>query len=140
MKALVLEVGGRHLLGVGAAGLALLSALPTDERARVIAQVVPRLPAPQEGAAKQLGCDCAVAQAYGAAVVHETLSLGVSAVGLAFRDTLGQPAGALSVAALSHHMNAQRVRQIADLPQNGCAEVQRRLHREHLDGWKSGAA
>ena len=139
IRALVLDVGGRRPLGVGAGGLALLAAVKEDERHQIIERVGPKLHAFGGMTAEDLERACVLTHDNGAAVIHDTLSLGVSAVGLAFFDGLGQPVGALSVAALSHRMTGERVKRIAELLKDGRADVERRMNRKHLNGWKTGA-
>jgi DNA-binding IclR family transcriptional regulator len=137
IRALVLEVGGRRPLGVGAAGLALLAAVQEEERQQIIQRVSPKLRTYGGMTAADLEKACIRTREEGLAVIHDTLSLGVSAAGLAFFDGLGQPVGALSVAALSHRMTAKRLQRIAALLKDGCADVQRYMNRKHLNGWKS---
>ena len=138
IRALVLDVGGRRPLGVGAGGLALLAAVGDEERHQIIERVGPKLKAFGGMTAGDLERACIRTRNEGAAVIHDTLSLGVSAVGHAFYDALGQPVGALSVAALSHRMTGERVRRIAALLKDGCVDVQRHMNRQHLNGWTTG--
>jgi DNA-binding IclR family transcriptional regulator len=139
IRALVLDIGGRRPLGVGAAGLALLAAIEDDEGRQIIERVGPKLHAFGGMTAGDLERACVRTRKEGVAIIHDKLSLGVSAVGLAFFDGLGQPVGALSVAALSHRMTGERVKRIAALLRDGCADVARHMNRKHLNGWKTGA-
>lgn len=139
IRALVLDVGGRRPLGVGAGGLALLAAVKEDERHQIIERVGPKLHAFGGMTAGDLDRACELTRSHGVAIIHDTLSLGVSAIGLAFFDGLGQPVGALSVAALSHRMTGERLKRIAELLKDGCTDVERRMNRKHLNGWKTGA-
>jgi DNA-binding IclR family transcriptional regulator len=139
IRALVLEVGGRRPLGVGAAGLALLAAVNEDERHQIIERIGPKLSVFGGLTAGDLEHACEKTREQGTAIIHETLSLGVSAVGHAFCDELGHPVGALSVAALSHRMTGERVKRIAELLKDACIDVQRHMKRHHLNGWKTGS-
>ena len=135
IRALVLDVGSRRPLGVGAGGLALLAALSDEERAEVIERVSPRL-SPFRGVTPSvLERASGRARQEGFAIIQDTVNLGVSAVGHAFRDGMGQPFGALSVAALSHRMGRERLRRIGALLQESCLEVERRLKLPGRNGW-----
>lgn len=138
IRALILDVGGRRPLGVGAAGLALLAAVETEERTHIIERVAPKLSSFGGMTAADLERACISARKDGVAVVQDTLSLGVSAVGCAFFDAIGQPVGALSIVALSHRMTRERMRRIAELLKDACSQVQRRMNLQHLNGWKAG--
>jgi DNA-binding IclR family transcriptional regulator len=140
IRALILDVGGRRPLGVGAGGLALLSAINDEERHQIIERVGPKLSQYGGLTIGDLERACVQTQeAHGTAVIHDTLNLGVSAVGRAFFDALGQPVGALSVTALSHRMTIERVERISQLIDDACKRVQRHMNRRHLNGWSTGA-
>ncbi|MGF6937300.1 DNA-binding IclR family transcriptional regulator [Paraburkholderia sp. UCT70] len=115
IRALVLEVGSRRPLGVGAGGLAILSAIGDEERAEIIARVAPGLSAFGKLSAEDLAEACARSREIGAAVIQNRVSLGVRAVGVAFRDSIGQAVGALSVAALTQRLNQRRTNQVAEM-------------------------
>lgn len=127
IRALVLEVGSRRPLGVGAGGLAILSAIEEEERLRIIERVAPALPGFGQLDAHALALACEKARAEGKAVIRNRVSLGVTAVGVHFRDSLGQAVGALSVAALSQRMGPQRVEQIDLLLRGAVRFVEARL-------------
>ncbi|MEJ7932433.1 IclR family transcriptional regulator [Ramlibacter sp. AN1015] len=139
IRTLVLEVGSRRPLGVGAGGLAVLAAIDTDERQEIIERVSPLLPqfAGLDTAALERACE--EAQQFGAAVVRGTVNLGVSAVGVAFRDPLGQAVGALSVAAMAQRLPARRMREIARQLQAACRGVEQRLRAHKRGGWQAGS-
>ncbi len=124
VRALVLEVGSRRPLGVGAGGLAILAAIEADERDDIIERVAPALPGFGDLTAEGLRAACIEASLVGAAVIQNRVSLGVRAVGMSFRNSFGQPTGALSVAALSHRMSEQRVHTINALLQDAVGVVE----------------
>lgn len=138
IRTLVLDVGSRRPLGVGAGGLALLTALNDDERAEVIARIGPKLTSFRGVTPAFLERASVRARQEGMAIVQDTVNLGVSAVGQAFRDGMGQPLGALSVAALSHRMGRERLRRIGELLREGCLEVERNLAMHRRNGWQYG--
>lgn len=138
IRTLVLEVGSRRPLGVGAGGLALLAALDDQERAEVINRVGPKLGSFRGMSIEVLEKTSARARLEGFAIVQDTVNLGVSAVGHVFRDGMDQPLGALSVAALSHRMTRTRLVQIGALLKDSCAEVELRLRSVRSNGWHFG--
>ncbi|VCU68136.1 HTH-type transcriptional repressor AllR [Pigmentiphaga humi] len=138
IRTLVLEVGSRRPLGVGAGGLAILAALGDEERAEIIERVGPNLEAFGHLSAEALAEACAATRERGAAVIDGTINLGVTAVGHHFRDGMGQPVGALSAAALSQRMTAPRIRAIAELLRTACGEVEQRMRARKRAGWLAG--
>lgn len=139
IRTLVLDVGSRRPLGVGAGGLALLAGMQEDERRQVLERVAPKLPDFAKLTVEDLEKACAVTRNRGASVIQDTVNLGVSAVGRAFRDSTGRPIGALSVAALSHRMPSQRLARIAELLKDACTDLERRLGEQRRNGWETGA-
>ena len=140
IRTLVLEVGSRRPLGVGAGGLAVLAAIDEDERAEIIERIAPSLDAFARLTADGLRASCVEALEQGAAVIQDRISLGVSAVGMPFRDAMGQPAGALSVAALTQRMPMRRILDIAALLRSACADVEKKLRSARRGGWQAGRA
>lgn len=124
IRALVLEVGSRRPLGVGAGGLAILSAIDDEERADIIERVGPSLSAFGKLSTQDLADACVQARALGAAVIQNRVSLGVKAVGVPFRDSMGQAVGALSVAALSQRLSQRRIAQVADMLRSATQSVE----------------
>jgi DNA-binding IclR family transcriptional regulator len=138
IRTLVLEVGSRRPLGVGAGGLAILAAIDDDERAEVIARVAPGLYPFGKLDARGVAEACLRTRERGISVIQDKINLGVSAVGHPFRDSLGQVIGALSVAALSQRMTRSRIRQIGGLLHDACADVEKRLRGQMRAGWRAG--
>lgn len=130
IRALVLEVGSRRPLGVGAGGLAILAAIDEEERLRIIERVAPALPGFGQLDAGALTEACEATRTTGVAVIKNRVSLGVTAVGIAVHDSLGQPVAALSVAALSQRMGPQRIQQISDQLALAVRQVQARFLKE----------
>lgn len=140
IRTLVLDVGSRRPLGVGAGGLAILAALNDAEREEVLERVEPFLSQFGQLTAKAVAEACVEARQRGAAVIDGTISLGVTAVGYSFRDTMGQTVGALSVAALSQRMTTQKIDEIAQRLRAECAAVEMRLRSPRRVGWTAGTA
>ncbi len=127
IRTLVLQVGSRRPLGVGAGGLAILSAVEPDERDRIIVRVAPALKAWGRLTARALTETSIEAHDAGVAVVRDVVTLGVTGVGVPFRDPRGQLIGALSVAAMSQRMTPRRVQRIAQSLKVATIEVERKL-------------
>lgn len=115
IRTITLEVGSRRPLGVGAGGLAILASCPEEERERILRVTAARLPdfgnlnvALQRDAIEQ-------ARHAGYALVRNRVTLGVTALGMPFHDTMRRPIGAISVGAIDSRMREQRRRQIAQL-------------------------
>jgi len=129
IRTLTLEVGSRRPLGVGAGGLAILSAIGDEERSEIIQRIAPQLAAFGKLTAEDLAEACEQARSLGAAVIQNRVSLGVKAVGLPFRDSIGQAVGALSVAALSQRLNRRRTQQITELLREATRSVEMQLRK-----------
>lgn len=127
IRTLVLQVGSRRPLGVGAGGLAVLAAIAGEEREAIIERVEPALPAFGKLTAAALRQACEETARSGVAVIQNRVSLGVTAVGAHFCDSMGQAMGAVSVAALSQRMTAARVRRIALQVRAAAASIEQRI-------------
>jgi DNA-binding IclR family transcriptional regulator len=127
VRTLVLQVGSRRPLGVGAGGLAILSAIGAEERERIVAHVTPALKAYSKLSARALTEASLQAHDSGVAVIRDVVTFGVTAVGVPFRNATGQPIGALSVAAVSQRMTVRRVQRISQSLKVATAEVERKL-------------
>ncbi len=138
IRTLVLDVGSRRPLGVGAGGLALLAALDDEERSEVIERIGPKLSGFHGVTTSFLERASTRTRQEGVAIVQDTVNLGVSAVGQAFRDGMGQPLGALSVAALSHRMTRSRLLHIGTMLKDGCTDIEKRLRVHRRKGWHYG--
>ena len=124
IRTLVLQVGSRRPLGVGAGGLAVLAAIAPEEREAIIERVAPALPAFGKLTDAGLRLACEETARAGVAVIQNRVSLGVTAVGAHFCDSMGQVMGAVSVAALTQRMTAARVRRIAQQVRAAAAQIE----------------
>lgn len=127
IRTLVLQVGSRRPLGVGAGGLAILSAFEPEERDQIIQRVTPALAAYRKLSAKALTEASIQARESGMAVIRDVVTLGVTGVGVPFSSPTGQPVGALSVAALSQRMTPRRVQRIGLSLRTAVTQVERSL-------------
>lgn len=117
MQVVSTTVGGRHPLGVGAAGLALLSAHPVEEIEQIAERLAPRLRSfagMSVSALLQLALN---ARARGYAVVGNYAVKGVLGVGLPICDRQGRLKGAISVSSTVERMSLKHQLAIAKLIQ-----------------------
>ena len=129
IRTLVLEVGSRRPLGVGAGGLAVLAAIAEEERTEIIERVAPMLPAFGRLTPKALSEACELSHEQGVAIIENKVSLGVTAVGAHFCDSMGQPIGAISVAALSQRMTTARVRSLSERVKLAARQIEEKLRQ-----------
>ena len=112
VKTLVVEVGNRRPLGIGAGSLAILSALPPEEAEAAITQNEDRVAGFEDMGADRLRRLAARARAEGKASLPVIGIPGVHALAVAVRTPGGRPIAALSVAAIRSRMTAQRQSEI----------------------------
>jgi len=104
-------IGDRHPLGIGAGGLAILSALSDSEIATVRKAVGPQLRR-YRLTQSELMERVARTRERGCAVDEGTAALEVTAIGMAVRDHVGAPAGAIFVASIRSRMADARLREV----------------------------
>ena len=122
IKALPLHVGIRRPLGVGAGGLAILSAMEPQQAREVMRANAPRYPA--YGGIDLDFLTQAVAQArrQGWSTISKATP-GMTAIGAAIRGPSGEPIAALSITAISSRMSPERRGVMAKLLLRQCEEV-----------------
>jgi DNA-binding IclR family transcriptional regulator len=111
VKTLVAEIGTQRPLGIGAGGLAILSALPEHERTRIISSNAVRVLQFGSSAGKLASAvRRARIEGYVSSAAHGVK--GVISVGLPILDPLGRPLAALSVTAIADRMLKSRQREV----------------------------
>ena len=113
IKALVLQVGGLRLLGVGSAGTALLATLEDGELEGFHVRHKAELP-PERNSLSHLKRQVTQMRRQGYAFTDNLVAEGVSGVGMNFEVTSGTYA-AISVGAIRSRMQDERRAWIADL-------------------------
>ncbi|MEY2619894.1 MAG: hypothetical protein RL522_2896 [Pseudomonadota bacterium] len=111
IKALTLDVGVRRPLGVGAGGLAILSALPPAEAEDIITDQAERYPKLSSLSVERVRAAVAEGRERGYAFLDGAVHPGTAAVGVII-PTL-TPMAALSVAAISSRLDEARRQEIA---------------------------
>jgi len=135
VQVLAVTVGHRQPLGVGAAGLALLAALPPGESDEVIAQNEQALRAYGGMTVAQMRRLVENTRNRGWSVVGNAAVPGVLGVGVALCDAGGYPRLAVSVSSLISRMQAARQHNIADLIRAQLAQDEMRTQRWALPGF-----
>lgn len=115
VQVLVIQVGTQQPLGVGAAGLALLAALPDDQVAAVMAANEAVLARYGGMTAARLRGLVRSTRERGWSVIGNHATSGVLAVGLAVPDAQGRPVAGISVASTQIRMTRERQHRIAQL-------------------------
>lgn len=113
VQILVIEVGTRQPLGVGAAGLALLAALPDREVQGIVQANAPVLAAYGGMTPERLELLVRATRERGWSVVGNHATRGVLAVGMAVRDAGNMPVAGISVATTMARLPRQRQQLIA---------------------------
>ena len=108
VKLFTVAVGDRRPLGIGASGMALLSAFPESEIRRVISSQAARLPSHGEPDIDLLIARLLKAKRDGFAVRDHPKYEGIRAVGMPVFDFEGRPIAALSVSTLTARLTGQR--------------------------------
>lgn len=109
IRVFTLQIGSRRPLGLGAGGLAILSAVPDEERLALLDRVAERIASDHDFSEKALRDSLAAARRQGYALIRNRITPGVTAIGMPFRNTLGQVVGAISIAAINSRMTPARV-------------------------------
>ncbi|WMD23816.1 helix-turn-helix domain-containing protein [Achromobacter seleniivolatilans] len=134
VQVLAVTVGHRQPLGVGAAGLALLAALPPGEAEDVVAQNEQALRAYGGMTVVQMRRLIESTRDRGWSVVGNAAVPGVLGVGVALCDAGGYPRLAISVSSLIDRMQAPRQRSIAELIRTHLAQDEVRMQRWAMPG------
>lgn len=133
VRVLTLDAGSRRPLGLGAGGLAILAALPEEERQPVIDSVASAVFAQGVMTRASLSASIDEYQRNGYAQVRNRVTLGTSAIGVHVGDILGRPIAAISVAAIDSRMDRQRIAVLAKQLQGMARQIQHTLRKDVID-------
>lgn len=126
-----LQVGSRRPLGLGAGGLAILAALPPDEAERLIARVGARIEKDWNFPVAVLRRSLQDNRREGFSLIRNRITPGVTAVGLSFRDSLGQVLGAISIAGTNARMGPKRLEALRLSMAGARRRIEAILHGHH---------
>lgn len=127
LRVVTLQVGSRRPLGWGAGGLAILSALSQDEQRSILGRVASRIELQWGFPVDLLEASLADASRTGRAVIRNRVNPGVTALGMPFRDSLGQVVGAVTLAAANARMGAERLARLTELLTRARQDVRKTL-------------
>lgn len=109
VRVVTLQIGSRRPLGLGAAGLAMLAALPHEQAEEVLAAVMGVIERDWRFPEADLRASLELAREQGHAVIRNRITPGVTAMGHPIDDSLGQVFGAVTVAGPNARMTARRL-------------------------------
>jgi DNA-binding IclR family transcriptional regulator len=115
IKTLPMDIGSRRPLGCGAAGVAVLAALPDAEAELVLAQNMPRLAAVHGVTAEQLATALAACRAERHVAFPEDAQRRMTGVAVAMTDRRGRPQWAIAVTSIAERLDAARQAEVAAL-------------------------
>lgn len=107
-RVLMLQIGSRRPLGLGAGGASILAALDVDEADFLLPRLSIRMALENELRDDSLDALVRQTRESGYSIIRNRVTRGVTAVGISFADSLGQPFGAITVAAVNARMTAQK--------------------------------
>lgn len=122
-----LLAGDRNPLGIGAAGLALLAAMPPAQADAALRRLQPALVARLNSPAAVLAADVALARQQGWALNPGRVIAGSWGLGVAVLWPDGRPAAALSVAAIEARLPPDRQQWVVALMQEEARRIEARL-------------
>lgn len=132
IRVITLHIGSRRPLGVGAAGLAILSSLPENEIERTVESIEERLQSFNRLTVKNLYTDIADTRERGYAVSGNRVTLGVTGIGVAINDANGRAYAAISVATVNQRMPKERWSKVAKLLQKQARHIEGSMRRPSL--------
>ncbi|MBL8839041.1 MAG: IclR family transcriptional regulator [Alphaproteobacteria bacterium] len=140
IKTLTLEVGGRLPLGVGAGNLAMLAGLSDDDVARALERTAPQVARYPNLDIGRIRAVVEAARRHGHTFVETLYIPGMSAVGVAIAGRDGVPIAALSVAAITSRMRAERRANVIAWLKSEARAVEAALNQTGGDGGLRRAA
>jgi len=127
IRTLEINVGDRRPLGVGAASLALLAALPEDEARDVVDHLIGHRPDCARLGAAWFRAEIARTRRDGFACIRNMSVKGMWGVGVPIRGIGGDPVAALSIASITERMQPTRRQELARLLHLEAERVSRAL-------------
>jgi len=130
IRVLTLEVGGRRPLGLGAGGLAILAALPDEERNEMTGTVRPLIGSQWDFSEDSLDRSIERTRRNGFAVIRNRITAGTTAVAVHVSDNLGRPIAALTLAAVNARMGDARIERMHALLKDAARNIEQLLGAE----------
>jgi DNA-binding IclR family transcriptional regulator len=136
IRVVTLEVGTRRPLGAGAGGLAILAALPHDERTEVLGRIAPALETDWGISRAALDASIDHADAEGYTLIRNRVHAGISAIGYPIRNPLGRPMAAVSIAALNSRLTDLHIPAVVGHLKQAALRLEKELARVRSLPWK----
>ena len=129
IQVLSIEVGARRPLGVSSAGIAILAALPAPEARRIVSDNEVRFTGYRTTAALALD-QIAVTRKRGYCLHHTGLVHGTRAISTTIRAFDGQPAAAITIAAVRSRLGPRREDEVVEVLKRASMAIEETLRRE----------
>lgn len=131
VRIIPLTVGSRRPLGLGAGGLAILSALPLEEQSSICVLVGARLERDWGLPEEQMRQSLQEARQNGYSLIRNRVQLGVSAIACPVRDSLGQVLGAVGIGARNARMDRRHLQRLIPLLRQAGQDISLALRGNH---------
>jgi DNA-binding IclR family transcriptional regulator len=129
IQVLSIEVGARRPLGVSSAGIAILAALPAQQARAIVADNDVRFRSYRTTAAVALE-QIALTRRRGYCMHQPGLVHGTMAISTTIRALDGQPAAAITIAAVRSRLGPRREDEVAEILTLASRAIERTLHRD----------
>jgi DNA-binding IclR family transcriptional regulator len=131
IQVLSIEVGARRPLGVSSAGIAILAALPVPEARRIVSDNQIRFRSYRTTPARALE-QVAATRRRGYCLHHTGLVQGTKAISTTIAAPDGQPAAAITIAAVRNRLGPRREEEIVDVLTLASAAIEKTLRQKPL--------
>jgi DNA-binding IclR family transcriptional regulator len=143
IKTLPMDIGARRPLGCGAAGVAVLAALPPAEAELLLARNLARLSALHGLGAEELRAAVLACRRAGHAAFREDAQRRMAGVAVALLDRRGRPMGAIAVTSIAERLDAPREAAAAALLATEARAIEEQMWRlpdrqRHRARWAAG--
>jgi DNA-binding IclR family transcriptional regulator len=129
IQVLSIDVGARRPLGVSSAGIAILAALPAHEAQGIVSDNQLRFRDYRTTAARALD-QIAATRRQGYCLHHTGLVHGTKAISATIRAFDGQPAAAITIAAVRSRLGPRREDEIVEVLKRASTAIEQALQRE----------
>jgi DNA-binding IclR family transcriptional regulator len=129
VQTLSINVGTRRPLGVGAGPVAVLAALPQDEVDELLRHHAAKIAKFPGLSVDRIRRDVADARMRGYAYTKGHVVKDVNAVGVAIKDAIGNPVGAVTLAAIASRFTGGRLEHVAEAVVNAVRDIEKEMPR-----------
>jgi DNA-binding IclR family transcriptional regulator len=129
IQVLPIEVGARRPLGVSSASIAILAALPAQQARGIVADNHVRFRGYRTTVARALE-QIALTRRRGYCLHHTGLVHGTKAISTTIRALDGQPAAAITIAAVRSRLGPRREDEIVEILKLASTAIEQALHRQ----------